>query len=208
MTGIDDVINALGARLAALEERVRGQDQAKRAVENLIALAIDPKAAKRVLRSIHDSLVAEAEARKKTCDERAAFDEWKASETADIAPLRKSAENAWAHAKAKEAAVEARERAVELREQRCRELGVDISPAAVHHTRDVHPDFQPIAGTTITRSPEPPPRDPDLPPAPVNYDAQGNSFPKHVSLTRQPAATDAPPPAARVRPGRSARAGA
>jgi hypothetical protein len=185
---IDDTINALGARLAALEERVRGQDRAKRAVENLIALATDPRAAKRVLRSIHDSLVAEAEAQKKTRDEREAFEEWKALETADIAPLRKSAENAWVHAKAKEAAVEARERAVELREQRCRELGLDISSPAVHHTRDVHPDFQPIAGTTIVREPE---RlfsaDNEPPPAPIRRgEGDSGDWPPNVTLTRQP----------------------
>jgi hypothetical protein len=40
----------------------------------LLKIAEDPKAVRRVMRSLHDSLAAEAEAQKKTRDERAAHD--------------------------------------------------------------------------------------------------------------------------------------
>jgi hypothetical protein len=113
-----------------------------KAVNNLIALAIDPKAAKRNLRALHDALEAITDAQQKLDADRIAFDQYRTKETAAIEPQRKAAGQMGEHAQARERAVEEREQAVYAREE---ELGLDVT---AHH------DFTPIAGTSITRDPE------------------------------------------------------
>jgi hypothetical protein len=129
-----------------------------KAASDLIALAVDPKAVKRNLRALHDAMAAASAAQVKLAADRAAFDEYKAKETAELEQQRKTAGSTWAMVKSREAAVEQREEHCDARE---RELG---SRGGYRPPRN-HPDFTPIEGTTITRSPErPPPVPSDAPP--------------------------------------------
>jgi hypothetical protein len=114
-----------------------------KAANDLIALAVDPKAVKRNLRALHDAMAAVSAAQVKLAADRAAFDEYKAEETAELEQQKKTAASTWAMVRSRERAVEAREQADEARE---REVG--FRPG------NNHPDFTPIAGTTITREPE------------------------------------------------------
>ena len=66
-----------------------------KAANNLIALAIDPKAVKRNLRALHDAMAAASAAQVKLAADRAAFDEYKAGETATIEQQKKMAGDIW-----------------------------------------------------------------------------------------------------------------
>jgi hypothetical protein len=172
-------------------------------VSDLMGLIANGSACETRLASLRRAHAKIRSAAKRSAAEKEAFAAYKAAAEAEIEPQRKSAANVWAHAKAKEAAVEAREAAVELAERRCRELGVDPSPPAVYRSPDVHHDFIPIAGTTITRAPErlPTPDEPiedaSEPPHTVRR-GHGDSvdFPPGTTLSRQ---SEEPPPSVRVR---------
>jgi hypothetical protein len=145
-------------------------------------IATDPKAIRRHLRQLHDSLVAEAEAQKKTQEDRAAFDEYKAKETAELDEQKKTAASIWERA-------QSRERAVDAREQACRERETALGLNA----RNPDDDFVPMQGSGMSRTY----------PRTVRHDDLGQAFPEHTTLTRQ---TETPEPegpvGARARPGR------
>jgi hypothetical protein len=137
-----------------------------KAANNLIALAVDPKAVKRNLRALHDAMAAASAAQVKLAADRAAFDEYKATETAALEQQEKSAASVWGTVRSREQAVEARERAVGARER-------EVGSCPGNQPRN-HPDFTPIEGTTITREPER---------SAVRHDAQGNEFTPGTTIT-------------------------
>ena len=79
---------------------------------------------------------------------------------------------------------------MEGREARCTAREAELGLRVSGHPRN-HPDFTPIAGTTITREPER---------STVRHDAQGNEFTPGTTITMD-VGPDAPA-SARVRPGR------
>jgi hypothetical protein len=91
-----------------------------KAVNNLIALAVDPKAVKRNLRALHDAMAAASAAQVKLAADRAAFDEYKATETAEIEEQKKAAVSTYAMVRSREAALENREARCAAREAELR----------------------------------------------------------------------------------------
>jgi hypothetical protein len=209
----DEALKTIAADVKAVLDKLSTSVEADKAVRDLIALALDPRAVKRNLRQLHDALAAVSAAQSKLDAERAEFVEWKAKEIADFEPQRRQAVRLFEIATAKTKEAEAQKNAAEAlgqrnlgRERELEQLGVrvpaehrDYTPPTVHH------DFIPIAGTSITRAPEPRPR----PPGESEPQAEQQShtirrgpgdasdWPANVSLTRQ-----AEPQAVRVRVGR------
>jgi hypothetical protein len=134
-------------------------------------IATDPKAFRRMLRALHDSLAAETEAQKKTRDERAAFEEYQAKETAELEQQKKTAASTWAMVRSREQAVEARE---EL--ERCAAREAEPGPAARQYR---HPDddgWTAPAGSGMSRT--------FTAPRTVRHDDLGQPYAAHTTLTR------------------------
>jgi hypothetical protein len=91
-----------------------------KAANNLIELANNAKETKRNLRALHDAMAAASAAQVKLAADRAAFDEYKAKETAEIEEQRKTTVSTYATVRSRESAVAGREERCAAREAELR----------------------------------------------------------------------------------------
>jgi hypothetical protein len=176
------------------------------AVNNLIALAIDPKAVKRHLRQLHDALAAVTAGQDKLAAERTAFDEYERTTRAELtAQAAKLREGQVALATAKDA----REDNLAERERRIRELEAAWKFVGEDNVDDVARGFRAAEFSALMKARaahgigrdhglddiaktmadwQPPTRN-------VNHDPQGVPFAAHTSLSRSESA----PPGVRIR---------
>jgi superfamily I DNA/RNA helicase len=179
------------------------------AVNNLIALCIDPRSVKRHLRQLHDSLAAITAAQQQLEADRLAFDQHKAKQLAEIAEERATATQRLLAAQQAERSLEERRETVLKLERAWSGLTLPGEPpplagtlsrsraysgleraryAAAHDgALPTHPDAEPDA--TVDYGP------PTASPAPVRR-GHGDSgdWPANVSMTKEPEA-----PGVRVR---------
>jgi hypothetical protein len=174
-----------------------------KAVRDLVALAIDPRAVKRHLRQLHDALAAVDAAQRKLVEDRAAHDEYLAKTRAEIEEQRNMAARIWETAQAAERSIAERERRTEL-EKAWSGLRPPGQPPEMFGTISRSPAFTGLEVAKYAAA-----HDGRLPEHPDAADSvrtgnDGEPFAEHTTLTRTP---EPPSPAAgaRVRPGRAAR---
>jgi hypothetical protein len=178
----------------------------------LLKIAEDPKAARRVMRSLHDSLAAEAEAQKKTHEERAALAADKTKQLAEIAAERDVATKRLLQAQQAERSLEERRETVLKMERAWSGLTLPGEPPPLAGTLSRSKAYTGLERARYAAAhdgvlPDHPDKTPDQT---VNYDSPpsvrtgtaGEEFPKHVSLTRTPEQSEAPA-GARIRGRRS-----
>jgi hypothetical protein len=171
------------------------------AVNNLIALAIDPKAVRRHLRSLHDSLAAIDRERRGLEADRQAFAADKAKQLAEIAAEREVVTRRLLAAQETERANEERHAVIRKLEVAWSGLRLPGEPADGFGTLA---RSRPFSGLQVARHAAEHGRLPDHPDAPlpqedpVRTGFDGTEFSKHTTITRTPE----PPAGARVRPGR------
>jgi hypothetical protein len=144
----------------------------------LLKLAQEPEAAKRgsrFLRGLHDSLAAEAEAQKKTRDERADFEVYKKKTSEEFAAEKAKFRDEQIKFSGEKSLFEETRKLI-------------AQGAAQRDARDrIHDDFVPMQGSGISR---------DLSHT-VRHSATGEAFPANTTITR----TEQSP--VRVRPSRA-----
>jgi hypothetical protein len=138
--------------------------QAWHQVFALIALAGDARGYKKRLHALARAIAEADAAQKQLADDRAAYDEYKAKETAEFDEQKKTAASMWERAAA-------RERTVEAREQRCAEREIELGLNA----RNPADDFAAIKGSGMSRS---------FPRQAVRHDRLGQQFAAGSTITR------------------------
>lgn len=177
-----------------------------KAVRDLVALAIDPKAVKRHLRQLHDALAAVDAATRKLADDRAACDEHCKRITAEAEEKQKMAGRIWETAQAAERSIAERDRRTAELEKAWSGLRLPGQPPDMFGTISRSAPFSALEIARYAAA-----HDGRLPEHPdaaiidsVRTGNNGEPFAEDTTITRTP---EAPSPAAgvRVRPSRSAR---
>jgi hypothetical protein len=184
--------------------------QAWETVFALVRIAVDPKFARRNLRSLHDSLAATTAAQKKLDADRVEFAVYERQTreelTARDIKLREKEVELATKKDAREDRLREREEHIRELEHRWAFVGEDDDVktgfrqgefSALYKARAAYGSAHDHSLDDISRA-----MAEKVPSRVVQHDPQGTMFPSHVSLTRDE------PQAVRVRPGRSARAGA
>ncbi|MFY9771034.1 MAG: hypothetical protein WAK04_12470 [Xanthobacteraceae bacterium] len=171
---------------------------------NLIALAADPRGFKKKLQGLHRALTAVDEGMARLAADQAAFEKFKAKELGAIAEEKATATKRLLRAQEEERSIEQRREVIDKLERAWAGLRLPGEPPEMFGSISRAEPYSAVAKARYAAT-----HDgalPDHPDAAIDSVRTGNDgepFVAHTTLTRTPE-----PPGARVRPGRSARAGA
>jgi len=171
-----------------------------RAVKDLVALAVDPRAVKRHLRQLYDALTAITAAQHKLEADRAAHAEQVVKDRAEIADEKAAATKRILTAEESERGLAERTERYTKLAQAWGDLKLPGEPYALFGTISRSVPFSPLEKAKFARDHDGQlPMHPDAPlplatdgepiepsRATIRHDPQGAEFPEHISLTRSP----------------------